>query len=140
MELKEIRWKQRFENFHKAFLLLEKSMTIVTPSDTERAGIIQFFEIAYELAWKMLKDYLESEGTLTRSPRETIKTAFQYGIITEGHEWLDALEDRNLTVHTYEESTAQEILEKIQSVYFIRLKELHDLFLQKLQTIKEQED
>jgi len=49
-----IRWKQRFVHFRKAFSLLEQTMTIKQPSDAERAGLIQFFEMSFELAWKVL--------------------------------------------------------------------------------------
>jgi hypothetical protein len=58
----DIRWKQRFVHFRKAFLLLEQTMTIAHPSEAERAGLIQFFEMSFELAWKVLKDCLEAEG------------------------------------------------------------------------------
>lgn len=51
-----------------------------------------------------MKDYLESQQLSTKSPRETIKQAFQIGLIDEGHIWIGALSDRNLTVHTYDEA------------------------------------
>ncbi len=49
---------------------------------------------------------LESEGFTVISPRSTIKQAFQAGLLDDGHLWLEALSDCNLTVHTYEESIA----------------------------------
>jgi hypothetical protein len=39
----DIRWRQRFSHFQKAFFLLEKAMRIQHPSDAERAGLILFF-------------------------------------------------------------------------------------------------
>lgn len=114
----DIRWLQRYENFKKAFNYLGHSLSIKEPSDTERAGIIQFYEIAFELAWKTLKDILTEEGYTVRSPREAIKIAFQAGYIVHGQIWLEALEDRNLTVHTYDENTAMLVLGKIQSDYY----------------------
>ena len=84
----------------------------------ERAGIIQFYEMTFELAWKVMKDYLENSGYIIKSPRDAIKQAFQMGIIENGHIWIDALEDRNLTTHTYEESKALEIDEKIRNIYY----------------------
>ena len=95
-DLKEIRWKQRFENYERAFILLESAIEEGTHSMLERAGLIQFFEMSFELAWKVLKDYLEANGTVVKSPREAIKTAFQQGLIKNGHAWMDALTDRNL--------------------------------------------
>ncbi|WP_342774217.1 nucleotidyltransferase substrate binding protein [Aquibacillus sediminis] len=54
-------------------------------TELERAGIIQFFETTFELAWKVLKDYLEAEGYVAKSPRDSIKQAFQAEIIEDGH-------------------------------------------------------
>ncbi len=134
MNTKDIRWQQRFENFEKAYKLLEKTIHIENPSVVEKGGIIQFYEMTFELAWKMLKDYLEAEGLHTQGPRDVIKTAFQYEIITNGHEWIDALEDRNLTAHTYDEKTADLVIEKITTKYFNIIKNLYYSFTQKIQT------
>lgn len=112
---KEIRWKQRFENFEKTFRLLERALQIEHPSEVERGGIIQFYEMTFELAWKVLKDYLEAEGLITKSPRETLKTALQLGMIDDGHRWIDAMEDQNLMSHTYDEETAASVVEKTRS-------------------------
>ena len=126
--MEDIRYKQRFENFKKAFLLLEEALKIENPSIIEKAGIIQFFEISFELAWKLMKDYLEFEGYNIKSPREAIKTAFSIELIDNGDIWLEALGDRNLTVHTYNESDAEEIYEKIKEDYFKLLKHLYKRF------------
>lgn len=128
----DIRWKQRFSNFEKAYNLLEQTLRITTPSDAERAGLIQFFEMAFELAWKLMKDYLQEQGFTINSPKEAIKQAFQSNIIADGHAWIDALEDRNLTTHTYEESTAVKVEQKIRADYFPLLKSLHMFFQEKL--------
>jgi hypothetical protein len=58
----DIRWKQRFSQFEKAFALLQSAMAIEHPSIVERAGLIQFFEMTFEIGWKLLKDFLEAEG------------------------------------------------------------------------------
>ncbi len=47
---KDIRWKQRFQNFEKAFQLLEKAVKIENLSELERGGLIQFFEMTFELS------------------------------------------------------------------------------------------
>lgn len=127
----DIRWKQRFAHYKKAFTLLEQTLTIEDPSDAERAGLIQFFEMSFELAWKVLKDYLEEEGFNVASPREAVKQAFQAGLIREGHIWMEALKDRNLTVHTYEEKIAIAVERKIRDSYFPLLAELSRDFSKK---------
>lgn len=129
-EMKDVRWKQRFQNFEKAFKLLKQTIDIDSPSDAERAGLIQFFEITFELAWKLLKDYQEEVGFIIKSPREAIKQSFQTGLIKDGHTWIDALKDRNLTVHIYEEKIAVEVENKIRASYFPILAQLHDCFKQ----------
>lgn len=121
---KAIRWQQRFQNFEKAFSQLGASIKIAEPSEVERAGLIQFFEVSFELAWKTLKDYLEADGFLVNSPRETIKQAFQANLIEKGHEWIEGLEDRNLTTHTYEEAIARKAEKLIREKYYPLLKEL----------------
>lgn len=131
-KINSVRWQQRFENYKKAFELLQKTVLIENPSDVERAGMIQFFEMTFELSWKLLKDYLEKEGYIVKSPREAIKYALQAQLIENGHVWMDALKDRNLTIHTYEEETAKEIENNIRNNYFPFLLELFKIFNEKL--------
>lgn len=123
---KDIRWKQRATNFLKAFQLLHRSLTINDPSDIERAGMIQFFEVTFEMAWKLLKDYAVEEGYNPKSPRESIKLALRMNIIEKDNLWFQALEDRNTTVHTYDESYAQAIEQRIRNQYFPLLVELSE--------------
>lgn len=130
--LKEIRWKQRFQNFNKAFCLLEKYADRLEYTELERAGLIQLFETAFELAWKVLKDYLEVEGYTVSSPREAIKKAFQIGVIKNGDTWLEALEDRNLTSHTYDEEDAIKAVVRIKENYVSILDSLQNFLLEKL--------
>jgi len=128
----DIRWQQRFHNYEKAFLLLERALTIATPSEVERGGIIQFYEMAFELAWKLMKDYLEHQGYTVNSPREAIKQAFQANILDDGQLWIDALSDRNLMTHTYDENKAIEVVAKIRSHYFPGLQQLYRRLMSEL--------
>lgn len=130
---KETRWRQRFENFEKSYRLFEKYTHQEIKTELERAGIIQFFEITFELAWKVLKDYLEARGFMVNSPRETIKQAFQIGIIDDGHTWLDALAKRNLTTHTYDEEMAEKFVNEITQIYFPVFKALYDKLSEELE-------
>lgn len=125
-QLKDIRWKQRFVNFEKSYNLLNQYVNQPIETDLERAGIIQFFEISFELSWKLMKDYLEAQELSVKSPREAIKQAFQIGLIDDGHIWIDALSDRNLTVHTYDEKIAKKMVNDIIKVYFPELKKLYN--------------
>ncbi len=126
MKGKELRWKQRFVNFEKAFHLLERTLDIENPSEAEKGGLIHFYETCFELAWKSMRDYLENEGYEVKSPRQTIKQAFQIELIADGELWLNALEDRNQTEHIYDELIIDQIISKIRNVNF---KLLNTLFL-----------
>ncbi len=122
--MNDIRWVQRLQNLKRANDLLQMSLEIPNPSQVERAGIIQFYEMAFELSWKTLKDYLGAEGYEISSPRQTIKQGFQSNILSDGHTWIQALEDRNLTTHTYDEAKALKVEAKIRQNYAPLLAEL----------------
>lgn len=126
MNEKDIRWKQRFNNLEKAMLLLQNSLEEKNPDVTHRAGIIQFFEMSFELSWKTLKDYLEQESGYAelKSPRSVLKQAYQDNLIVNGHSWMEILDDRNLTSHTYDEATALKVDKLIREKYFPLLQDL----------------
>lgn len=133
MENQDIRWKQRFQNFEKAIGHLEEALMIESPDLLQKAGIIQFFEMSYELAWNTLKDYLEEQGfTDVKSPRNALKKAFEVGLIEDGHTWMDLLLDRNLTAHTYDEEKATEVEELIHEKYFPVLSQLYEILKAKI--------
>lgn len=128
----DVRWQQRFAQFEKAFSLLQDVIGIDRPTVNERAALIHFFEMAFEQGWKLLKDFEEAEGFVETSPRGAIKRAFQANLITLGHDWIGALEDRNLTTHTYNEETAIAVEQKIREKYFPCLLQLHRDFSVKM--------
>ncbi|MBE0645487.1 MAG: nucleotidyltransferase substrate binding protein [Bacteroidetes bacterium] len=123
----EIRWHQRFENFHKALTLLASACEQSEYSDLERAGLVQTFEFSFELAWNTLKDLLFHEGHDPRTPQETIRTAFTAGYLTEAEAAtaLDALDKRNLLSHSYDETAAEEAVLLIRGQYAPMLLALH---------------
>ena len=125
--MEDIRWKQRFQNFDKAFSMLSEFMAKGDLNKFEEQGLVQCFEYTFELSWKTMKDYLELSGFSVKSPRETIQTAFQNGMIADGHTWIDALDKRNIMAHTYNDTTAREAVDLIRTKYFLLLKHLHDL-------------
>lgn len=130
---KDIRWRQRFLNFEKSYRLLAQYVEQPIVSELERAGIIQLFEVAFELAWKVMKDYLEAEEIRVKSPREAIKQFYQIEMIEDGHIWMDALADRNMTVHTYDEKLAKKMLKDIVTVYFPQLEKFYAKLSQEIE-------
>lgn len=129
MNDKEIRWKQRFVNFEAAFKKLSQAVDNIDKlDDLSKEGLIQRFEYTFELAWKTLKDYMESKGELIKFPRETIKSAFQAGLINNGEIWLEMLDKRNLISHIYDENEFNSIVQLIVKNYFIELKLFYNDF------------
>jgi|SRR6056297_2549873 len=126
MNTKKIRWKERFVNFQRAFLLLSESVErFETLDDLSKEGLVQRFEYTFELAWKTLKDYLEAEGVMTKFPRETIKEAFRGNLINNGEAWMEMLEKRNLLAHTYDERNFKEALQRINGKYYPEINALY---------------
>lgn len=125
MALDDIRWEQRFANYRKALTQLTKFINKGNLTDLEEQGIIKAFEYTYELAWNTLKDYLEYQGILDiAGSRDTFREAFKANIITNGEIWMEMLKSRNLTSHTYNEDTADEIVSAIINSYYKLFKSL----------------
>ncbi|MBU6401747.1 MAG: HI0074 family nucleotidyltransferase substrate-binding subunit [Verrucomicrobia bacterium] len=130
----DIRWKQRFQNFDRAFVLLREALAGQRQlSLLEKEGVIQRFEYSYELAWKTLKDYLEAGGVviIPVTPRQVIKEAFAAKIITDGRVWINMLDHRNLLSHTYDASVFEQAVTAIAEHYLPAMAQLHELFLEK---------
>lgn len=128
----DIRWKQRFDNYQRALSQLISAIELKcqrTLSDLEKQGLIQGFEFTHELAWNVLKDYLEMEGIqgLVGS-RSTVREAFKRGLISDGEVWMDMIEKRNLSSHTYNESVAKILVDSISERYYCAFIELRDRF------------
>ncbi|HKI88263.1 MAG TPA: nucleotidyltransferase substrate binding protein [Draconibacterium sp.] len=129
MNDKTVRWKQRFQNFKKAFLQFQEAVLKVDSlSDLEKEGLVQRFEYTFELAWKTLKDFLESENVDAKFPREVIKYGFQYEILQEGEIWMEMLEKRNLMAHTYNEGVFNHAVNQIVVHFYPEIKQLFHFF------------
>lgn len=117
----DIRWKQRFSNFQKAFKQFEKAIDLYHErglSNLEKQGLVQAFEYTHELAWKTLKDFLEYQGdSEVYGSRDATRKAFQLGLIEDGTVWMGMIKNRNLSTHTYNEDTVDEIVSEIVGSY-----------------------
>lgn len=126
MENTDIRWVQRYSNFRKALAKMSEAIDIVAENydwqdsidELLKEGLIQRFEYTHELAWKVMKDYEEYQGyNNIRGSRDAIRLALQIGII-ENKEWLETIEDRNLTSHNYDEEVAEDVFISIVNDYY----------------------
>jgi nucleotidyltransferase substrate binding protein (TIGR01987 family) len=125
----DIRWKQRFDNYGKAFLELKEAIELANHralTKLERQGLIQGFEYTHELAWNLLKDYLELQGHVGLiGSRDTTREAFKRGLIDDGETWMDMIKSRNLTSHAYDSDTAELVYSAIVIRYFSKFQTLH---------------
>ena len=120
------RFKQRFEFFQRTFLNLNevKEQENRAFSNLEKEGIIQRFEVLIELSWKVLKGFLENEGFEVKSPKESIRRAFEYELLQDCEKWLEALEMRNITSHTYTQSALDENVRYILDEFYPLVRDL----------------
>lgn len=139
----DIRWQQRFDNYCKAFLELKEAVDLARQrplSKLEKQGAIQGFEYTHELAWNVLKDYLEYQGIIGLiGSRDTARTAFQRGLIADGEIWMEMIKSRNLTSHAYDRATADNIFSAIVERFFAEFEQLRDNFsLRRAQELEEE--
>jgi nucleotidyltransferase substrate binding protein (TIGR01987 family) len=131
----DIRWQQRFDNFDHAFVLLREvcDRGVDSLSQLEKEGAIQRFEVAFELAWKTLKDYLEANGIVVNpvTPRNVIKEAFAAKFLDDAQVWIDMMLHRNLLSHTYDSAVFETVLQAVTERYFAAFDHLHEFFLLK---------
>lgn len=113
------RYLQRREDLKNAVLRLQEALNEDEITDIVIDGVLHRFEFTFELAWKTMKDYLEYMGVIekTGSPREVIKSAFQYNLIEDGEQWIEMMLSRNTLSHIYDESESRNIYNKIKESY-----------------------
>ena len=121
------RFKQRFAFFQRAFLNLNevKEQENRAFSNLEKEGIIQRFKALIELCWKILKDCLENEGFMVKSPKESVRKAFEYGLLKDCEKWLEALDMRNITSRTYTQSALDENVRYILDTFYPIARDLY---------------
>ena len=132
----DIRWKQRFDNYQKAFNLLTEFIEKGELNKFEKQGLIQCFEYTYELAWRLMKDYLEYQGiTGIGGSRDAIRHSFRNELISDGQTWLDMVDDRIHSVHTYDEEKAEDIIKNIYQIHYPLFSNFQETMLKKCQTL-----
>lgn len=123
----------KWEDYHKALHRLEIALTkTLDEDDLYLDATIQRFEFTFELAWKLMKAVLEYEGIEATSPRSSIREAWKQHLIGDAEKWLDMQVKRNLSSHTYNEETAQDIYRHIKEDYISLLQDLDQEIQQRL--------
>lgn len=123
------RWEYRFHVFGRALALLRQGLETLDErpvTELEREGLIQRFEYTWELGWNLIGDYLDHHGVVlpTKTPRTVLKAAHERGIISNGPEWMKALDARNRMAHTYSFAAFEEVLTAVRHRFFALLDQL----------------
>lgn len=128
MTMEDIRWKQRLDNYLRAFQTLRRAAELSAQRDLtelEQQGLVQGFEFTHELAWNVLKDYLEEQGIVgIIGSKNATREAFKNGLIENGEVWMDMIKARNRSSHTYNPETAEEIASAILTRFYPAFEQL----------------
>lgn len=118
----DVRWQQRFANYKRALRQLQSAVALSQQrplTRLEQQGTIQAFEFTHELAWNVLKDYLHDQGNQNiRGSKDATREAFKVQLITDGEAWMAMIQSRNISSHTYDERTADQLAAAIIDRYF----------------------
>ncbi len=121
MKQNDVRWLQRLDSYQKALVWLKEAVDLSQQrelSNLERQGLIKAFEFTHELAWNLMKDFLEFQGaSSTMGSRDATRESFQLGLIQQGEVWMDMIRSRNLSARTYNVATSKGIEELVKSSY-----------------------
>jgi len=112
------RINERIQVAKKALHTLEELVDKASVTTIERDAAIQRFQYTFEATWKAAQLYLrEQEGLESGSPKGVIRASWQSGLLTEADARLALVmtDDRNLTVHTYNESLAKTLYSHLAS-------------------------
>jgi len=128
----DIRWKQRFSNYRNALQTLAEAVELAQErplTKLEQQGLIQGFEFTHELAWNVLKDYLDAQGFVGLiGSRNATRQAFKDALIQDGEAWMDMIKARNLTSHTYNMDVASGIAADILNRFYPAFVAMADTF------------
>jgi nucleotidyltransferase substrate binding protein (TIGR01987 family) len=122
----DIRWLQRFDNFQRALLVLERGVRLAQErelSELEQQGLIQGFEFTHELAWNLLKDYLTHQGI-----SGVVGSRDATRLISDGNTWMAMIRSRNQSSHTYNLEQAQSIARDVIALFYPAFSALNERF------------
>jgi nucleotidyltransferase substrate binding protein (TIGR01987 family) len=118
----DVRWKQRFNNFVCAYQRLGEADSLLKTQELtklEQQGAIHIFKHTHELAWNVLKDYLEELGVIGLvGSKGTTSEPFKRGLIEDGDTWVRMVEARNLIPHAYNQEIADIITANILDKFY----------------------
>ena len=75
----DVRWCQRLQSYQRALANLTSAVMLRQArglSELEQQGLVQAFEFTHELAWNVMKDYLQ------RVKQMSLRHAIQRGLLS----------------------------------------------------------
>lgn len=111
--------KEKSAKLDNLLMKYEKSVNKLTQilqepfSEIVRDSAIKWFELAFDLSWKTIKSFIESEGIICNSPKSCFREAFGIGLLVYDEFWIEMVDIRNETAHSYDESNADKIYQTL---------------------------
>lgn len=113
----------RLTSFGDAIERMEEALSLPANS-VVRDSSIKRFELCFELSWRVIQSFLRDRGLDCRSPRDCFREAFSYGVLAEEEVWVQMLQDRNLSVNTYNEELANQLYSRLPR-YLPAFRQIH---------------
>lgn len=110
------------QDFKKTVTNLEEILKKENSAEMRDASMKRF-DLCFDAAWKLIKNIAKKNGSECYSPRQCFKVGFQLKLLEHDQQWLDMIDDRNLSAHLYREEEANKIYSKLP-VYLKLFKEL----------------
>ena len=121
----EVQLREKLGNYQKTLERLDESLEKQNPDQFIYDSVIKRFEFTYELAWKLMKAFIEYKGGEdVRFARDVFREAYANGLVKDGEGWLQMMQGRNLSSHTYNEEAAREIYDRVKQIYRKQFMEL----------------
>ncbi|MCD8105090.1 MAG: nucleotidyltransferase substrate binding protein [Lachnospiraceae bacterium] len=125
----EEKYINRYKSFCDSLGGLERARQRDPEDEFVLSGTVQKFNLTFDISWKVMKDilvkYHKIQDFATGSPRETLRTAYSVGLISDDG-WIRMLSLRNNLAHDYNGKMAAEAFESILHDYlplFVQLRE-----------------
>ena len=105
---------KKLDNFSNRLTILRNAdFKLADNNDIYRTGVIEQFNLTFELAWKALQEILRLHGAEeadTGSPREILQLGYKLGFVNDSAVWLLMLKKSNTSVHIYNEQEVDEMI------------------------------
>lgn len=108
--------RKSVESLERALQVSKSPLALENPviEETIQAGVIQNFEVAFELCWKFIQRWIRTnrsseEADYPRTRKELFRAAAAFGLIDDPSPWFEYGDARNLATHTYDEERAEEV-------------------------------